>query len=312
MKLTVQVFSDTHIERISPEKYLKYCSGGKTDDLWKGFASVNSDVVVLAGDIGNPLMDSYWSFVEYISVRCKMVLMVAGNHEYWGNCINTTESLIREKISKYSNVRFLQRNFVIIDDTVFLGCTLWSYIPPIFVKNIEEWAGDFKCIKECENAEIFNSWHFRDLEWLINSICKFRKEGFQVVVVSHYSPNLELNFDPFFGVNGASFAFSSDLHLLYPYVKAWIYGHTHFDHSGEHKYKIPEYDTLFISNQRGSPDKVKKLYNPHFSLKLYEVKNTPSSKGDITINFNTYSENYVDRIQTKIDEWLKNGKKIKK
>jgi hypothetical protein len=274
------------------------------------------------------------------------VLLLTGNHEYWGNDtrrdfvppversdtnptrfartrsagekgvgersdINSTESLIREKVSKYSNVRFLQRNFTIIDDTVFLGCTLWSYIPPIFVKSIEEWAGDFKYIKECENAEIFNSWHFRDLEWLIKSICTFRKEGFQVVVLSHYTPSLELNFNPFFGVSGSAFAFSSDLSVLYPYVKAWIYGHTHFDHSGEHKYRLPEYDTLFISNQRGYPDKVKKIYNPSFSIKLHEIKNTPPNL-DITINFNTYGEKYVERIQTKIDEWLQKGKNLVK
>lgn len=305
MKLSLQVFSDTHIERIDPTII-------QSDSTWQKVATINSDIVVLAGDIGNPHQKNYWSFIDYVSRRCKIVLLTTGNHEYWGNKIEETDLLIRKKIKDYSNVRFLQRTFTIIDDTVFLGCTLWSYIPPEFSKPLEGWAGDFKSIEECKNVEIFNSWHFRDLEWLVNSIFSFRKQGFQVVVLTHYTPSIELNFNPAFDVSPTAFAFSSDLSILYPYVKAWIYGHTHFDYSNQHKYTIGDYQTLFMSNQRGYPDKVRRNYRPDFSVRLDNIKNSPEYKEeDKPKDFNIYNDKYVQRMQTKLEEWLKNGKRIK-
>lgn len=308
MKLSIQVFSDTHTECIPQEKFLKYKNDKNTDNLWKDFVTINSDVIALVGDIGNPVLESYWSFIEYISKRCKIVLLVAGNHEYWGSDITTTETLIRENIKKYDNVRFLQRNFTVIDNTVFLGCTLWSYIPPPFYKEIEGWAGEFRFIKDCLNGPTFNSWHFRDLEWLINSIKTFRKEGFQVVVLTHYTPSLELNFDPFYGVTAKIFAFNSDLSVLYPHIKVWAYGHTHYDLSKTHNYKLEGHDTVFISNQRGYPDKVRKKYTKDFLLQLHEIKDTIYT--DLNIEFNTYNEKYVENMQKKVDLWIKNQKKI--
>ena len=234
MRLSLQVFSDTHTECISSEKFLEYKQNKKTDKLWSEFVNINSDIVALVGDIGNPVLESYWSFIEYISLRCKIVLLITGNHEYWGSDINTTDVLISQKITQYSNVRFLQRNYTIIDKIVFLGCTLWSYIPTVFSTEIEGWAGEFKFIKGCDSAATFNSWHFRDLEWLITSINNFRKNGFECVILSHYTPSLELNFDPFWDITPKYFAFSSDLSILYDHVKLWAYGHTHFDHSNKH------------------------------------------------------------------------------
>lgn len=309
MKLSLQVLSDTHTEYITPEKYNSY----KPDEisrLWGGFVRVCGDIVVLGGDIGNPLLESYWSFIGYVSSRCKMVLLITGNHEYWGNTVEGVEEIIRRRIKNYKNVRYLQRNFLVIDDTVFLGCTLWSYIPPQFITQIESWAGDFKSIGECKNAGIFNSWHFRDLQWLIESIVKFRADGFKVVVLTHYTPSLELNFNPRFNISGASFAFSSDLSVLYPYVNCWIYGHTHYDNSRLHKYTIPGYDTIFISNQRGYPTSVKATYSSNFSIDLDEIKDKNTLAGKIAINFTSYDDKYIERIQKKLEDWIKNGKKL--
>lgn len=309
MKLSIQVFSDTHTECIPTEKYLQYKTDKNTDRLWSEFVNINSDIVALVGDIGNPVLETYWSFVEYISLRCKIVLLVTGNHEYWGSDIETTDLLIRSKVTQYPNVRFLQRNFTIIDDTVFLGCTLWSYIPPVFSTAIEGWSGEFKFIKRCDKAATFNSWHLKDLEWIINSINQFRKEGFQIVVLTHYTPSLELNFNKFFGVDAAAFAFSSDLSILYPHIKAWAYGHTHLDNSDKHQYNLDGFDTVFISNQRGYPNKIKKIYNPSFSVGLHHLKNTTTPYTPI-VKFDTYNEKYVEYIQSKVDKWIKNGKKL--
>lgn len=303
MKLSLQVISDTHIERLVGNL-------APGDDIWRTFATINSDVVVLSGDIGNPYDKNYWGFIKYVSERCKMVLLITGNHEYWGNDIEKTDSHIRETVKQYGNVRFLQRNFTIVDDTVFLGCTLWSYIPPEFAKPIEEWAGDFKGIAECKNSSIFNSWHFRDLEWLITSIFSFRRQGFQVVVLSHYAPNLELNFNPAYKDSPTAFAFSSDLSIIYPFVKAWVYGHTHFDYSNEHKYTVEGYPTLFMSNQRGYPGSVKRKYKPDFSVRLDQVKNLPEFKEeDKPSNFNIYDSKYLDRVNVKLEACMKKGKK---
>jgi hypothetical protein len=60
-----------------------------------------------------------------------MVLVVAGNHEYYGGEVNATNEEILRICKQYENVFFLQRSRIDIEGTnmVFLGATYWTEIP---------------------------------------------------------------------------------------------------------------------------------------------------------------------------------------
>lgn len=83
------------------------------------------DVVVLAGDIGNGVEG-----IEWAKTIPKPVIMVAGNHEFWGQPDFHETLAAMKTAARGSNVRFLERNAVKIKingETVrFLGCTLWT------------------------------------------------------------------------------------------------------------------------------------------------------------------------------------------
>jgi predicted phosphohydrolase len=300
MRLSLQVLSDVHTECIPVDAY-KSAKG--TDKLWKDIVTVKGDIVVLAGDIGNPLFESYWEFIGYVSERCKLVVLVAGNHEYWGNSKNGTETLIRERAVKFKNVRYLNRGYVVLDDIVILGCTLWSYVPPEVRNELQGWAGDFKFVSDCKDADVYNSWHFQDLGWLVETIRNFRRQGMQIVVVTHHTPSFELNFNPAFDVNWREFNFNSDLSFLFSEVKIWAYGHTHFDFSKDHRYRVSNFPTVFVSNQRGYPGKVRWVYTKDFTLELGDIPDVQSVGFEVPSDL--YGPGYLSRVQAKVDLWLK-------
>ena len=305
MDFKVQVISDAHIERINPENYNRF---NKKEELWFQYIDIHSEIVVLCGDIGNPLSESYWSFVGYVASKCKFVLLIAGNHEYWGHDKEKIDEIIRTRSKTYKNVRFLQRNYFILDNVVFLGCTLWSYIPPQFKKELENWAGDFKSINNCKTIETFNYWHYQDLEWLTTSISNFRKEGFKIVVLTHYTPSFELNFNTKFPITPAMFAFSSDLSFLFPHVSVWVYGHTHFDKSDKHVYYLDNYKTMFVSNQRGYPGNTKSRYSRTFNFCLDKIPEIPIADTNFK---NPYDETYVSRVEKQIEKWKRDNSMIR-
>jgi predicted phosphohydrolase len=305
MNLNIQFLSDTHTECIAVDLYLKHKEFNTLDTLWADFVTVKGDIVVLCGDIGNPHLESYWLFLEYISLRCKKLLVVSGNHEYWGSSIEETELLIKSKISFIKNAKYLQRDFFIIDKTVFLGCTMWSYMPPQFSKQLEGWAGDFKFIKDCKDVSVYNSWHIRDVKWLLSAVKHFRKEDFEVIILTHHTPKFELNFNPKFPISWEIFNFTTDLEILFPYIKLWVYGHTHFDYSKSHIYTFPEIpNTLFASNQRGYPNSVRYKYSQCALWNMINITPTVADCKSLPEDVQ-YENTYVNKIEDKIAKWLK-------
>src|ERR1700733_5675002 len=103
--MRLQVFSDLHLEFGRFEPALK-----------------NPDVVVLAGDIHQGTAGVKWAG-QYC--RDCPVIYVPGNHEFYNHSIpDLIQALKRE--ARGGNVHVLENNAVIINDFVFLGCSLWT------------------------------------------------------------------------------------------------------------------------------------------------------------------------------------------
>jgi hypothetical protein len=137
-------------------------------------------ILVLAGDIGNPYMDSWKELFLHCQAVFDMVLYVSGNHEYYHRKSKRTMTEVDEYIhtscAKYSNVHYLNNQYLDIrlaDRIVrFIGTTLWTHVSEQ-EKAVADVMNDFRNIYPIEGE----TWSIDDLNstHLINR--KFLKES---------------------------------------------------------------------------------------------------------------------------------------
>ncbi|MCW3480629.1 hypothetical protein OL229_13865 [Neisseriaceae bacterium JH1-16] len=82
-------------------------------------------VIVLAGDIGLKHHGVEWAKTLTEHAPNTPIIMVAGNHEFYGGHFDKTLIAMREAAIG-SNVHVLENDALLIDDIRFLGCTLWT------------------------------------------------------------------------------------------------------------------------------------------------------------------------------------------
>jgi Icc-related predicted phosphoesterase len=84
------------------------------------------DVAILTGGIHVPGEEAInWSKQQSTFGRAKAVIVLAGNHEFYGTVMERQLQSMR-KACKGSRVHFLDCNEVVLDGVRFLGCTLWT------------------------------------------------------------------------------------------------------------------------------------------------------------------------------------------
>lgn len=120
MKIKTILLSDLHLENKNQEiiDYLLININEQIDTIKK---NNELPVVLLAGDINNGIKG--YDFIKNINAR---VIYVAGNHEFWGNDFYETNIQLKEQAP--SNTNYLYNDLVIIEDTIFLGSTMWTDI----------------------------------------------------------------------------------------------------------------------------------------------------------------------------------------
>ena len=102
--MKMQYLSDLHIELMHKNNFKILC-----------YKIVpKCDILVLAGDIGNPLHQNYKSFLQLVGDKFKKVFLVMGNHEYYKNDIVKANDHVREICSSRSNLSFwiIPRNYM--------------------------------------------------------------------------------------------------------------------------------------------------------------------------------------------------------
>lgn len=113
--MRVQVMSDLHFEFHR--------------DLGRAFVdsldSSGVDVLLLAGDIGCAGADSLLYGVGLLTEKYPQVVMVAGNHEYYGSSPVVVARRRDLMQSKLPNFHWLDNNAVVIEKQRFIGATLW-------------------------------------------------------------------------------------------------------------------------------------------------------------------------------------------
>lgn len=190
-------------------------------------------ILILAGDIGYPWTDTYWNFLKSCSDRYYHVIFTTGNHEYYSDDYDWNQ--INDMIistPKPTNLHFLHKSKIEIDGVTFLGCTLWTKIPPNRAMYVREYMNDYEYIStnKSENKLLttndVNTEHNVCVEWLHEEIISTISD--RLVVITHHLPTFALIHSKYSKYEKTNCGFASDLHKLFTTkIKHWICGHTH-------------------------------------------------------------------------------------
>lgn len=258
----------------------------------------NADVLILAGDItisedlhqhptDDPLLSTnrpgarqiaastYRKFLKNASEQFKHVIYVAGNHEFYGGKFHKGIQYLREAVKPYGNIHFLECDSVEIEDTIFVGGTMWTDMnnfDPVTIVCIPSMMSDFSAIRDDEagfckltpNKTITR--HRKTLDYF-KHVCN-NSNGKNVVVVSHHSPSFMSVHAQYANdkiMNGGYHSNLTDFILDHPQIKLWIHGHTHnsFDYCVG--------DTRVVCNPRGYETKYQREetgWNPNLVIEI--------------------------------------------
>ena len=220
----------------------------------------NAEVLILGGDImiaqelhdfKEPLNDleksllgkrgvavtMYREFLQRCSDQFKHVLYIAGNHEFYHGKYPAGMDYLREEVSHYPNIRYLENETVEINQVSFIGSTLWTDFnkgDPTTIAFIAGALNDYRQIRR-------NDLNYRKL--MPEDILKVHKESLKYisttisndpnktyVVLGHHAPtklSTKPKYEKDFHMNGG---YSSDLTEFitnHPQITVWTHGHTH-------------------------------------------------------------------------------------
>ena len=248
--MKIQILSDLHLE-------FRPFTPPQTD----------ADVVVLAGDIHTKARSSLWAREHFAG---KPVILVPGNHEYYGGSLGQTFDKLKRN-AEGSLVHVLNDEQVVLDGVRFLGCTLWTDYrltgnEPLAQWDAQQRMNDFKRVRDENFSKIrplgISARHAKSRRFLERAFgTPF--DG-PTVVVSHHAPS-ELSIHERYrtlpGHLNASYASRLD-ELMGPAV-LWVHGHTHdsFD------YEL--YGTRIVCNPRGyGPDEFNEGFQPDLVVEV--------------------------------------------
>lgn len=231
--MRIQYASDLHLD-LRPAKF-------------RQVITPSADILVLAGNIGHPFRKTFKLFLRWCVDKFEYVLFVPGNQEYHGSSLKAARKKMKD-ICKIVGAIFLDKKaFIIEDEIVILGCTLWSYIPSDKSFGVLYTIDDYKSIRDFDlNAN--NALYLHSKQWLEEKIMSIQRQypNYQMIVVTHHAPILGITSPPDCRRSTNLCAYASDCsNILKLGVDAWIFGHTHYN--ATFKY----HETIVTSNQRG-------------------------------------------------------------
>ena len=196
----------------------------------------DSDVVVLAGDIGKRSSGLVWARRAFPD---KEIIYVPGNHEFYG--AQRLEVLAEMRMAAEEHgIHLLDDDEVVIhsrsrqESVRFLGSTLWTDFL-LFGDDMKQQSmmagknglNDFRLIREgreCFSPARSIELHEKSLSWLQGNL-DTHFDG-KTVVVTHHLPSAQSVVDQYKD-NLLSACFASELDYLFGKMVLWIHGHTH-------------------------------------------------------------------------------------
>ena len=234
--------------------------------------------LVLAGDIW---VGDRQDFVDWIGACCqqfKYVVMVLGNHEFYGHEVFHIKRFWRKMTQAIDNLYVLDNDVAILDDVRFIGGTLWTDMNDndYFTKaKAKEFMNDYFQIKiEDEDNHDFGFNRpltpddtvkfFQQTKFFIRECLLDPFEG-ETVVVTHHLP-LYACIHPKYKDNQMNACYASNLQEIFRDFDfdLWFHGHTH-----ETIYLKDIYGKDIWCNPRGyAPNALNAKFDPELVIEL--------------------------------------------
>lgn len=197
-------------------------------------------VLVLAGDItanhnrwkDNPAQDRYSPWIKDVCARHKHVIYIKGNHEDYEGRMDATEDHWKAMSKHIENLHFLHRDVVVLDGVRFIGCTLWTDLPPTQVLGSD--MNDFDTIWVPD--DLMERRGFTVPDWRMeHEACRYfldteigKDFDGETVVVTHHAPSFQSIHSKFAGKSfNVFYASNLEKYMWYNPIKYWIHGHVH-------------------------------------------------------------------------------------
>ena len=165
-----QFISDIHLELLNKPQIKRI-----TQMIQK-----RAEIMVLAGDIGNPFHPNYFEFLQLMSDKFTKIFLIAGNHEYYKNKIQPTKQKITQL---FPNISFLDNSTEIYENYNWIGTTQWSHI-----SNINYEINDTTMIPKM-TIPLYNSLHVESKLFLQESLNASINKS---IVITHHLPFTQL------------------------------------------------------------------------------------------------------------------------
>ncbi len=218
------------------------------------FEAIAADVTILAGDIANGV--EAIEVAKRASFAKSQVIVVPGNHEFYGGQMDLVLAQMRAAASAVPNVHLLDRDSVTIQGVRFLGATLWTDYAlhgrdqiDAAIQAASPRMVDYRLIK-AETGELFSArdsitLHHQARNWLASQLQAHEMDAAdsglsaqkasppqKTVVITHHAPH-PLSVHMRFAGNAVNPAFVSDLTELMGVAQLWVHGHAHngFDYN---------------------------------------------------------------------------------
>ncbi|KAI5864891.1 calcineurin-like phosphoesterase [Durotheca rogersii] len=248
--MAIQILSDLHLE--APKAY----------DLFEIIPK--APILALLGDIGN-IKAHKAECIAFLTQQLhnfRTVLFVPGNHEaYHSNWPETLEILRGfEEVHKDASLGefvLLNRTIFRVPDTntVILGCSLFSHVPPESRDHVSMGLNDFF---QTDNWDIdaHNEAHKRDVAWLNAQVAELENSDVNIVIFSHWAPSRDDRaIDPRHATSPITPGFATNLSgetcFKSGKVKVWAFGHTHFNCDFAVEREEGAAPLRLLTNQRG-------------------------------------------------------------
>lgn len=219
-------------------------------------------VLALAGDIGVIYRAAELeAFLRTAAARFRAVIYVLGNHEFyrgiWPDALDTLRGW-----DLPANIHILERQWVQIDDIVFVGATLWSDFDahdPLAMQMAEHVLDDYHYIRVNAGTEAqvdrlrahhLLREHTETRGWLDATLGALRDAGKRCVLVTHHGVS-RLSIHDTFRTSPVNGAFVSDCVGLLEQHRPELVIHGHVHNSFDYSVGVSTPATRVIANPRG-------------------------------------------------------------
>lgn len=246
--MKLRILSDLHIE------FYPFAIPRTTED--------DQTILILAGDIGViHQREELESFLRAAAKQFRAVIYVLGNHEFYRGVWPDAQDALRTW-NLPDNLHVLERQWVRIDDIIFVGATLWTDFEggdAHIMEAVENTLNDYHYIRvspgndteECKlKPTMILDDHRRSLAWLDKTLGEFHRRGERCVLVTHHGVS-HLSIHDTYRDNPLNGAFVSDCTALIERSRPELAIHGHVHNSFDYRLGRKPNETRVIVNPRG-------------------------------------------------------------